>query len=93
MPETRRSRELPLVIAHRGASAHHPENTIAAFRGAAEAGADMVELDVRITADGALAVHHDAQLGDGQPLAGREGPDQILVSSFDPALARRVLAR
>jgi glycerophosphoryl diester phosphodiesterase len=53
----------------------------------------MVELDVRITADGALAVHHDAQLGDGQPLAGREGRDRILVSTSDPALAGGVLAR
>jgi glycerophosphoryl diester phosphodiesterase len=93
MPETRRSRELRPLIAHRGASAHHPENTIAALRGAAEAGADIVELDVRITADGALAVHHDAQLGDGQPLTGREGQDQIPVSTSDPALAGRVLAR
>jgi glycerophosphoryl diester phosphodiesterase len=93
MPKTRRSLELRPVIAHRGASAHHPENTIAAVWGAAAAGADMVELDVRITADGALAVHHDAQLGAGQPLAGREGRDQILVSSLDPALARRMPAR
>jgi glycerophosphoryl diester phosphodiesterase len=48
------------VIAHRGASAAFPENTVAAFRGAATLGADAVELDVRRTADGAAVVHHDA---------------------------------
>ena len=48
------------VIAHRGASADHPENTRDAFIGAAEQGADWVELDVRHTRDGSLIVHHDA---------------------------------
>ncbi len=51
-----------LVIAHRGSSGQAPENTMAAFRLAAEAGADMIELDVRLTADGALAVIHDRRL-------------------------------
>ncbi|MDH3605898.1 MAG: glycerophosphodiester phosphodiesterase [Acidimicrobiia bacterium] len=49
-----------LVFGHRGASAHAPENTVAAFQLAAEQEADGVELDVRRTADGALVVHHDA---------------------------------
>jgi glycerophosphoryl diester phosphodiesterase len=57
-----------MVIAHRGASATHPENTVAAFRAAADQGADGVELDVRRTRDGALAVHHDQYLADGRPL-------------------------
>jgi glycerophosphoryl diester phosphodiesterase len=56
----------PLVVAHRGASAHAPENTIAAFEAAVRFGADGVELDVRATADGRLAVHHDPALGDGR---------------------------
>jgi glycerophosphoryl diester phosphodiesterase len=55
-----------LVIAHRGASATFPENTLEAFRGAAEQGADWVELDARRTADRALVVHHDALLPDGR---------------------------
>ena len=68
----------PLVIGHRGASADHPENTVAAFRGAAEQGADWVELDVRINRVGELVVHHDPELGDGRtvwstPLA--DAPD------------------
>ena len=49
----------PLVIAHRGASRDEPENTLAAFRRAVEAGADFVELDVHAAADGELIVVHD----------------------------------
>lgn len=51
-----------LILGHRGASAHAPENTVEAFRLAAEQGADGVELDVRRTADGDLVVHHDAAI-------------------------------
>ena len=47
------------VQAHRGASLAAPENTIAAFRVAAEQGAKWVELDVALLADGTLAVIHD----------------------------------
>lgn len=50
------------VIAHRGASAHAPENTLAAFEKAAEAGADWFELDCHLTHDGELAVMHDGNL-------------------------------
>jgi glycerophosphoryl diester phosphodiesterase len=61
---------MTLVVAHRGASAAHPPgNTLDAFRGAVTLGADWVELDVRPTADGALAVHHDAELPDGRTIA------------------------
>ena len=52
----------PLVVAHRGANAHAPENTLTAFRLAGEQGADAVEFDVRITADGHLVVIHDPSL-------------------------------
>ena len=54
------------VIAHRGASKVERENTLAAFRRAGEMGADAVELDVRRTADGKMAIHHDAHLPDGR---------------------------
>ncbi len=50
---------MTLVIAHRGASATERENTLPAFRAARGLGADGVEMDVRLTADGALVVHHD----------------------------------
>ena len=52
----------PLVLGHRGASAVAPENTVAAFTGARELGADGVELDVRRSADGVLVVHHDPEM-------------------------------
>lgn len=47
------------LVAHRGAELDRPENTMAAFERAVEAGADMVELDVRMNADGFLFVLHD----------------------------------
>ena len=53
----------PLIIAHRGASAVAPENTLAAFRQALADGADGIEFDVRLTKDGAVVVFHDATLG------------------------------
>ena len=49
----------PMVVAHRGASVEQPENTIEAFEAAIEAGADAVEFDVRMTADGHAVVMHD----------------------------------
>jgi glycerophosphoryl diester phosphodiesterase len=51
------------VVAHRGSSGSAPENTLAAFRQAARAGVDMIELDVRFTADWHLVVFHDRRLG------------------------------
>lgn len=54
--------EHPLVVAHRGSSASHPENTIAAFRAAVTAGADIVELDVYQTKDGHWVCFHDKTL-------------------------------
>jgi glycerophosphoryl diester phosphodiesterase len=51
-----------LVVAHRGASSQAPENTLEAFRLGVEAGADAIELDVHLTADGKLAVVHDPTL-------------------------------
>ena len=57
------------VWAHRGASAAERENTVAAFAAAVAFGADGIELDVRRTSDGRPAVHHDAVLPDGRPLA------------------------
>ena len=47
------------VTAHRGASRQYPENTMAAFRGAIEAGADWIELDVHQSKDGQIFVMHD----------------------------------
>jgi glycerophosphoryl diester phosphodiesterase len=64
-----------LRIAHRGDSSRCPENTLAAFAAAADAGADGVELDVRLSADGMVVVCHDAHLsrfgGSRRPLSRR----------------------
>lgn len=49
----------PIIIAHRGASAYAPENTIPAFRKAIEMGAGGLELDVHLSSDGFLVVAHD----------------------------------
>lgn len=51
-----------LVVAHRGASAAQPENTLVAFEAALAAGADAVELDVRLTSDGVPVILHDADV-------------------------------
>jgi glycerophosphoryl diester phosphodiesterase len=52
----------PLLMAHRGASSHAPENTMAAFDLAVRLGAPVLELDVRASRDGELVVMHDATL-------------------------------
>ncbi|HTH04634.1 MAG TPA: glycerophosphodiester phosphodiesterase [Ilumatobacteraceae bacterium] len=68
------------VIAHRGASRAERENTVAAFRRAADLGSDAVELDVRRTVDGVLVVHHNPHLDElGLIAASRVGdlPDHV----------------
>jgi glycerophosphoryl diester phosphodiesterase len=64
MVERRFSEDLPtpLVVAHRGASRREPENTLPAFDAAVAVGADAVEFDVRMTADGHAVVLHDPDL-------------------------------
>jgi glycerophosphoryl diester phosphodiesterase len=49
----------PIVVAHRGASSTHPENTLEAFEAAVALGAQVVELDVRLSSDGVPVVMHD----------------------------------
>ena len=49
----------PVIFAHRGASAHAPENTLAAFELALAQNADAIELDVKLSADGQAVVIHD----------------------------------
>jgi glycerophosphoryl diester phosphodiesterase len=58
-----------LVVAHRGASLDQPENSLPAFESAVSAGADVVELDVRLSSDGVAVVMHDPEVSrvtDGQ---------------------------
>jgi glycerophosphoryl diester phosphodiesterase len=66
----RRSRR-PLILAHRGASNAAPENTMAAFRLAAEMGADGLELDVRLCQDGEAVVFHGSSVDETTDGSGR----------------------
>ena len=59
MSECQTRRSLPLIIAHRGYSSLAPENTLAAFRAAIEAGAPAAECDVHCTRDSDVVVIHD----------------------------------
>lgn len=52
----------PFYFAHRGASAHAPENTLAAFELALKQGAPAIEFDVKLTADRRVVIHHDQTL-------------------------------
>lgn len=62
MPESEWMQRAPLVVGHRGAPRFAPENTLAGFRRAAELGADGVEMDAKLTADGVVVCHHDRTL-------------------------------
>jgi len=82
-----------LALAHRGDWSEAPENTVAAFRAAERAGADMIELDIRRAADGAVVVVHDPTLERvwGSPLAVADATlaelAQIGVATLAEALA------
>lgn len=82
------------VIAHRGASAYAPDNTLAAFRKAMELGADWFELDCHLTRDGALVVMHNGDVDDTTdgtgPIAGKTLAELKKLDAgswFDPAFA------
>jgi glycerophosphoryl diester phosphodiesterase len=61
----------PLIIAHRGASAYEPENTLRAFELAIRQGAQMIELDLHVTRDNQVVVIHDITLDHTTNLKGR----------------------
>lgn len=72
----------PWIVAHRGLSARLLENTAESCRAAVEAGADMVEIDVQLAADGELVVCHDfdlSRLGDGEAIVVEATPSPRLV--------------
>lgn len=51
-------RRLPQTVAHRGYKAKYPENSMAAFRGAADVGAHAIETDVHLSSDGVVVLSH-----------------------------------
>jgi len=63
----------PLVFAHRGGGALAPENTLVAFDNGIALGADGLELDVHLSRDGVVVVHHDATLDRTTTLCGHVG--------------------
>jgi glycerophosphoryl diester phosphodiesterase len=58
----RRTAEPPIIIAHRGASGHRPEHTLAAYALAIEMGADFIEPDLVATKDGRLVARHEPEI-------------------------------
>jgi glycerophosphoryl diester phosphodiesterase len=83
-----------IVIAHRGAALHAPENTMASVNRAIEAATDFIEIDVQETADGDVVVFHDSDFMKtaGSPLklwdARRSDLETLDIGSwFDPAFA------
>ena len=84
----------PLVFAHRGGAALAPENTLAAFDNGLALGADGIELDVRMSRDGTVMVHHDPTLDRTTALGGaiaRRDAEELRRAGV-PTLAE-VLAR
>jgi glycerophosphoryl diester phosphodiesterase len=69
-------------IAHRGASVERLENTLSAFKLAMERGADAVELDVHLTRDNVVVVHHDPEVG-GWPIRTTDWADLAEVKLED----------
>jgi glycerophosphoryl diester phosphodiesterase len=80
----------PLVIGHRGAAGLLPENTLAAFRHGCELGIDAIELDVLMSADGELVVHHDFRL---RPEIARTADGAWIPSGSPPAVKDLTLAQ
>jgi glycerophosphoryl diester phosphodiesterase len=82
----------PWVIAHRGASRTLRENTLAAFREAFALGSDAAEMDVRVTADGVLVVHHDAVVPEVGPIIEMDRDDLEEAAPWVPDLTDAVAA-
>jgi len=77
-----RSRSVPWVIAHRGDSAHAPENTLSAFHQAIHKGADWIEMDLQLASDEVVVVFHDETL---DRLTGNPGRvDETASSTLGP---------
>ena len=74
-----------LAIAHRGAHAKYPENSLPAILAALDEGADGIEIDVHSTSDGVLVVHHDPELRDGRQIAALSSKEFAAIE-FEPGI-------
>lgn len=81
----------PLVIAHRGASAGKIDNSLEAFAGAIDEGADLIEFDVRRTVDGELIAFHDAHVR-RRPVGELTRADIAAATGHRPPLLHEVVA-
>ncbi len=78
----------PRIIAHRGCSDRHPDNSWPAFEAALAEGADAIECDVQTTADGVLVIRHDLTIGDvrlceiDEPTLRRLEPQTVLAEEL-----------
>jgi glycerophosphoryl diester phosphodiesterase len=100
-------RSTPLVVAHRGASGYRPEHTLEAYRLAIALGADFIEPDLVVTADGVLVARHENELSattdvaDRPEFAARRSTKEVagrvvtgwFVEDFTAAELRRLRAR
>lgn len=84
----------PVVVAHRGASATHPENTLGSFEEALRIGVAFIEFDVRLSRDGAAVVHHDPDLLRTTGVAGavrdRTAAEIARLDAGAPGLPQRI---
>ncbi|MBU2514329.1 glycerophosphodiester phosphodiesterase [bacterium] len=83
-------RKKPLIIGHRGAAGILPENSLAGFKKACELGVDAIELDVLVSADGVLVVHHDYKL---KPEIARSTDGDWIIPGLQPSIKELSLAQ
>ena len=81
-PAPSRSAARPIVIAHRGASGHRPEHTLAAYSLAIDMGADFIEPDLVSTKDSVLVARHEHEIGGTTDVAARF-PDRRTTRTID----------
>ncbi|MEZ4751498.1 MAG: glycerophosphodiester phosphodiesterase family protein [Bdellovibrionota bacterium] len=78
------------VLGHRGSRGTHPENTLASFMEAVEAGADGIEMDVQFSADGVGVVHHDPKIGSKHCLLdGKKPRKAAVIAEIDLSTIKR----
>jgi len=82
--------EKPLMIGHRGAAGLMPENTLAAFKRGCDLGIDAIELDVLVSADGQMVVHHDFKL---KPEIARTADGAWISAGSQPAVKDLTLSQ
>jgi glycerophosphoryl diester phosphodiesterase len=82
--------EKPMIVGHRGGAGLMPENTLASFKRGCELGIDAIELDVLVSADGQMVVHHDYKLN---PAIARSADGVWVSPGTQPAIKDLTLAQ